>query len=129
MNIEASSGLPADSSPAVDITVTINFVPIAHLEEKQYFRLLSLQLVSQIAKRTEVQQPLNLPISNNCREFCRLLKHLAELDINRFTLVTDSWDRLPEPRKQKFLGLFQPSKSRRCPPKYKKKFKLVGFDH
>lgn len=127
MSLQVSHDFEPDHLPEININVILNFVPIAHLEEKQYFRLLSLQLISQIAKSTKVQQPLNLPIPANCREFCRILKHLAELEIDRITLITEGWERLPEPRKQKFLGLFQPSRSRRCPPAYKKKFKLVGL--
>jgi hypothetical protein len=127
MNLKLNQEYLAGNDPESNITVTLDFIPIAHLEEKQYFKLLSLQLISQIAKCPKVQQPLNLPIPANCREFCRVLKHLADLDIERITLITEGWERLPEPRKQKFLGLFQPSRSRRFPPAYKKKFKLIGF--
>lgn len=116
---------PKSSNDPPAVLVSIDFVPIAHLEEKQYFRLLSLQLISQIAKCPEVEQPLNFPIPENCREFCRLLNQIAALNIEKIVIFTYGWERLPEPRQQKFLALFQPSRSRRQPPAYKKKFSLL----
>jgi len=130
-NLLADGGMQKCDAPATSynappaVLVGIDFVPIAHLEEKQYFRLLALQLISQIAKCPEVEQPLNFQIPENCREFCRLLNQVAALNIEKIVILTYGWERLPEPRRKKFRSFFQPSRSRRHPPAYKKKFSFL----
>lgn len=102
------------------LIIEINLASIAHLEEKDYFRLLSLQIAGQVAKWPFIKHSLNLPVSDNCRNFCRLLGRVANLQQVPILLIPHGWENLPDPRKQKFCDIFTITKRRGRIPNYKK---------
>ena len=106
------------------MVIEINLASIAHLEEKDYFRLLSLQIAGQVARWPIIEHSLNLPVSDNCRNFCNLLGSVANLKQIPILLIPHGWENLPEPRKQKFHDIFTITRQRGRIPSYKKFFSV-----
>ncbi len=119
-NYSAESSCLGVNDNTSAMVIEINLAPIAHLEEKEYFRLLSLQIAGQVAKWPIIEHSLNLPVSDNCRNFCRLLGTVANLKQVPIILIPHSWEKLPEPRKQKFYDTFTITRQRGRIPNYKK---------
>ncbi len=106
------------------MVIEINLATIAHLEEREYFRLLSLQIAGQVAKWPIIEHSLNLPVSDNCQNFCSLLGRVANLKQVPILLIAHGWEMLPEPRKQKFYDIFTITRQRGRIPNYKKFFSV-----
>jgi len=102
--------------------IKLNLSLIAHLDEKEFFRLLSLQIAGQVAKWPCIEHTLNLPVPDNPRNFCRFLGQVAAMNQELIMLIPHGWENLPEPRKQKFYDFFTIVRQRGRIPRYKKKF-------
>lgn len=120
--VKSPNSQRVDNSSAM--VIEINLIPIAHLEEKEYFRLLSLQIAGQVAKWPIIEHSLNLPVSDNCQSFCRFLGKVANLQQAPILLIPHGWETLPEPRKQKFYDTFTIARQRGRIPGYKKIFSV-----
>lgn len=67
--------------------VTIDFSRLYNLADSNYYRLLALQIIPQIAKIGEIKQPLNIPVPSTASDSFRFIRQLLRLNLGRITFL------------------------------------------